>query len=69
MLYRTNIMAVVKEQEPMMLHLRDDHQKRWIYENFAFKSAIKTVKLRHELLVVVLPDMTNIYSFTNLKLI
>lgn len=66
MLYRTNIMLVVQEDDPKMLHVWDDVQKKYITE-MGYKTEIKAVKLRSEILVIVLATKTYIFDFPNLS--
>jgi WD40 repeat protein len=73
MLFRCNILALVgngnntRFQENKVV-IWDDHQSRCIGE-LSFKSAVKSVKLRRDRIVVVLSEKIFVYNFADLKLV
>ncbi|XP_010505835.1 PREDICTED: autophagy-related protein 18c-like isoform X2 [Camelina sativa] len=73
MLFRSNILALVgggpNSQYPSnKVLIWDDHQSRCISE-FAFRSEIRSVKLRRDRIVVVLEHKIYVYNFMDLRLL
>ncbi|KAL1191480.1 Autophagy-related protein 18d [Cardamine amara subsp. amara] len=73
MLFRSNILALVgggpNSQYPSnKVLIWDDHQSRCISE-FSFRSEIHAVKLRRDLIVVVLEHKIYVYNFMDLRLL
>lgn len=73
MLFRSNILALVGgvtnvQYPPNKVMIWDDHQSRFIGE-FAFRSNVRGVKLRQDLIVIVLEHKIYVHDFTDLKLL
>ncbi|CAN8268018.1 unnamed protein product [Cochlearia groenlandica] len=73
MLFRSNIMALVghglnSQYPPNKVLIWDDHQSRCISE-FSFRSEIRAVKLRRDLIVIVLEHKIYVYNFMDLRLL
>jgi len=73
MLFRTNILAFAgggrsPHFQPHKVFLWDDRQSQTIAE-LTFRSAVKSVRLRKDLVVVVLTNKVYVYAFRTLKLL
>ncbi|XP_010525421.1 PREDICTED: autophagy-related protein 18c-like [Tarenaya hassleriana] len=73
MLFRSNILALVgggpnSQYASNKVLIWDDHQSRCISE-FAFRSEIRSVKLRRDWIVVVLEHKIYVYNFLDLRLL
>lgn len=69
MMYKTNIIVLVFEKSKNKVVIWDDHEKKNRTEiTFNNSSEIKNIKLRKEMLVVVLDDKIFVFNFETLKL-
>ena len=69
MMYKTNIIVLVFEKAKNKVVIWDDHEKKNRTEiTFNNSSEIKNIKLRKEMLVVVLDDKIFVFNFETLKL-
>jgi hypothetical protein len=70
MMYKTNIIVLVFTKQKNKVVIWDDHEKKNRTEiTFAAQSDIKNIKLRKEILVIVLEDKIFVFNFETLKLI
>lgn len=69
MMYKTNIIVLVFENAKNKVVIWDDHEKKNRTEiTFNNSSEIKNIKLRKEMLVVVMVDRIFVFNFETLKL-
>lgn len=69
MMYKTNIIVLVFTKQKNKVVIWDDHEKKNRTEiTFNNNSEIKNIKLRKEMLVVVLDDKIFVFNFDTLKL-
>lgn len=69
MMYKTNIIVLVFEKARNKVVIWDDHEKKNRTEiTFNNNCEIKNIKLRKEMLVVVLDDKIFVFNFETLKL-
>ena len=68
MMYRTNFIVLVLASQKHKVVIWDDHERKNRTE-ISFNSNVKSIKLRKDMLIVVLENKTFIFSFTMLKLI
>ena len=69
MMYKTNIIVLVFEKSKHKVVIWDDHEKKNRTEiTFNNSSEIKNIRLRKEMLVVVLDDKIFVFNFETLKL-
>ena len=66
MLFRCNILALVSERSEDKVMIWDDHQNRVIGE-LIFDSEVRAVRLRRDLVAVVLTNKVYIYNFADLR--
>ena len=70
MMYKTNIIVLVYSKQKNKVVIWDDHEKKNRTEiTFNNNSDIKNIKLRKDMLVVVLDDKIFVFNFETLKLI
>ena len=70
MMYKTNIIVLVFEQQRNKVVIWDDHEKKKRTEiTFNKNQIINNVKLRKDMMVVVLNEKAFIFNFVSLKLI
>ena len=70
MMYKTNIIVLVFSKQRNKVVIWDDHEKKNRTEiTFNQNSEIKNIKLRKDMLVVVLDDKIFVFNFETLKLI
>jgi hypothetical protein len=70
MMYKTNIIVLVFSKQKNKVVIWDDHEKKNRTEiTFSTNSDIKNIKLRKEILVIVLEDKIFVFNFETLKLI
>lgn len=70
MMYKTNIIVLVFSKQKNKVVIWDDHEKKNRTEiTFSAQSDIKNIKLRKEILVIVLDDKIFVFNFETLKLI
>lgn len=70
MMYKTNIIVLVLESAKNKVVIWDDHEKKNRTEiTFNAGSEIKNIRLRKDMLVVVLEDKVFVFNFETLKLI
>ena len=70
MMYKTNIIVLVFTKSKNKVVIWDDHEKKNRTEiTFSAQSDIKNLKLRKEILVIVLEDKIFVFNFETLKLI
>lgn len=70
MMYKTNIIVLVLESAKNKVVIWDDHEKKNRTEiTFNAGSEIKNIRLRKDMLVVVLDDKVFVFNFETLKLI
>ena len=70
MMYKTNIIVLVFEQQRNKVVIWDDHEKKKRTEiTFNKNQLINNVKLRKDMMVVVLAEKAFIFNFLSLKLI
>lgn len=67
-MYKTNFIVLVMSSTPHKVIIWDDYERKNRTE-IAFNAPIKNVRLRKDMLVVVLEAKTFIFSFLMLKLI
>lgn len=68
MMYKTNFIVLVLSSARHKIVIWDDYERKNRTE-ITFISSIKNIKLRKEMLIVVLESKTFIFSFLTLKLI
>jgi|LauGreDrversion4_2_1035121.scaffolds.fasta_scaffold360551_1 hypothetical protein len=68
MMYKTNFIVLVLSASPNKVVIWDDFERKNRTE-ISFNSVIRNIRLRKDMLVVVLDTKTFIFSFMNLKLI
>jgi len=68
MMYKTNFIVLVLSASPNKVVIWDDFERKNRTE-ISFNSVIRNIRLRKDMLVVVLDNKTFIFSFMNLKLI
>ena len=68
MMYRTNFIILVLSSARHKVIVWDDHERKNRTE-VTFNSVIKAVKVRKDMLVIVLEEKTFIFSFPNLQLV
>ncbi len=70
MMYKTNIIVLVYTNQKNKVVIWDDHEKKNRTEiTFNNNSVIKNIRLRKDMLVVVLEDKIFVFNFETLKLI
>ena len=70
MMYKTNIIVLVFTKQKNKVVIWDDHEKKNRTEiTFNNNSDIKNIKLRKDMLIVVLEDKIFVFNFETLKLI
>lgn len=70
MMYKTNIIVLVHASQKNKVVIWDDHEKKNRTEiTFNNNIEIKNIKLRKEMLLVVLEDKVFVFNFETLKLI
>lgn len=70
MMYKTNIIVLVLASQKNKVVIWDDHEKKNRTEiTFNAGSEIRNIKLRKDMLVVVLEDKVFVFNFETLKLI
>lgn len=70
MMYKTNIIVLVFTRQKNKVVIWDDHEKKNRTEiTFNQNSEIKNIRLRKDMLVVVLEDKIFVFNFETLKLI
>jgi len=70
MMYKTNIIVLVYTNQKNKVVIWDDHEKKNRTEiTFNATIMIKNIKLRKEMLIVVLEDKIFVFNFETLKLI
>ena len=70
MMYKTNIIVLVFTKQKNKVVIWDDHEKKNRTEiTFSTSSDIRNIKLRKEILVIVLEDKIFVFNFETLKLI
>ena len=70
MMYKTNVIVLVYEQQRNKVVIWDDHEKQNRTEiTFTANQLIMSVKLRKDMMIVVLNEKTFIFNFVTLKLI
>jgi hypothetical protein len=70
MMYKTNIIVLVLSNQRNKVVIWDDHEKKNRTEiTFNSNIVIKNIKLRKEMLLVVLEDKIFVFNFETLKLI
>lgn len=70
MMYKTNIIVLVFTKQKNKVVIWDDHEKKNRTEiTFATSSEIRNIKLRKDILVIVLDDKIFVFNFETLKLI
>jgi transcription elongation GreA/GreB family factor len=70
MMYKTNIIVLVLASQRNKVVIWDDHEKKNRTEiTFNNNVEIKNIKLRKEMLLVVLDDKVFVFNFETLKLI
>jgi hypothetical protein len=68
MMYRTNFIVLVLSSQKHKVVIWDDYERKNRTE-ISFNSVVKNIKLRKDMLVVVLEQKTFIFAFMALKLI
>jgi hypothetical protein len=69
-MYKTNIIVMVYERQKNKVVIWDDHEKKNRTEiTFNANNEIQNIKLRKDMLVVVLEDKIFVFNFETLKLI
>lgn len=68
MMYKTNFIVLVLSAQRHKVVIWDDFERKNRTE-ISFNSAVRAIKLRKDMLVVVLETKTFVFSFMNLKLI
>ena len=70
MMYKTNVIVLVYENQRNKVVIWDDHEKKNRTEiTFNASQLINNIKLRKDMLVVTLKEKAFIFNFVNLKLI
>jgi hypothetical protein len=70
MMYKTNVIVLVYEQQRNKVVIWDDHEKKNRTEiTFNANQLIMNIKLRKDMMIVVLNEKTFIFNFVTLKLI
>lgn len=70
MMYKTNIIVLVFSNQKNKVVIWDDHEKKNRTEiTFSSNNQIRNIRLRKDLLVVVLEEKTFVFNFVTLKLI
>jgi hypothetical protein len=68
MMYRTNFIVLVLASQKHKVVIWDDHERKNRTE-ISFNSSVRNIKLRKDMLIVVLETKTFIFAFMSLKLI
>jgi len=69
-MYKTNVIVLVYEQQRNKVVIWDDHEKKNRTEiTFNANQFIMNVKLRKDMMIVVLNEKAFIFNFVTLKLI
>lgn len=68
MMYRTNFIVLVLSSQRQKVVIWDDYERKNRTE-ISFNAVVKNVKLRKDMLVVILEQKTFIFAFMALKLI
>lgn len=68
MVYKTNFIVLVYSSARHKVNIWDDHERKNRTE-ITFNSVIKAVKIRKDMLIVVLEEKTFIFSFLTFQLI
>jgi len=67
MMYRTNFIVLVLASQNHKVVIWDDHERKNRTE-ISFNSVVRNIKLRKDMLIVVLESKTFIFGFMSLKL-
>ena len=70
MMYKTNVIVLVYANQRNKVVIWDDHEKKNRTEiTFNANQLIKNIKLRKDMMIVILMEKTFIFNFVTLKLI
>lgn len=70
MMYKTNVIVLVFKNQPNKVVIWDDHEKKNRTEiTFNANQLIMNIKLRKDMMIVILQEKTFIFNFVTLKLI